>query len=374
VNPRSPVTGRLPAFPWDALTEARARAEAHADGIVDLSIGTPVDATPDVVQRALVAAADAPGYPTVWGTPALRAAIVDYLVGRCGAAGLDETHVLPTVGSKEMVAALPAQLGIGPGDVVQIPELAYPTYAIGAVMAGADVIASDATVAAGPGRVALLWVNSPSNPTGRILGIEHLRKVVAWARERDIVVASDECYLEFGWDAEPVSVLDPRVNDGSFDNLLAVHSLSKRSNLAGYRAGFVAGDDRLVGELREVRKQVGLMVAAPVQQAMVAALGDDDHVRVQRDRYLRRRGVLRLALESAGFQVEHSEGALYLWATQGEASEHSVDWLAQYGILAAPGRMYGARGARHVRLALTATDERIAAAAQRLDERADRRL
>lgn len=362
----SRVTARLAEFPWDTLQSAKQRAVAHPDGIIDLSVGTPVDPTPALVQSALRQAADAPGYPTVWGTPQLRRAIIDYLNRRCGAAGLDDDCVLPTVGSKELVASLPAQLGVGPGHTVLVPETAYPTYAVGAQLAGADVIASDATLSVGPLDVPLVWLNSPANPTGRVLPVAHLRKMVAWARERDAVVAVDECYLELGWDVEPRSVLDPDVNGGSLDNVLAVHSLSKRSNLAGYRAGYLAGDPRIVTELREVRKHAGLMVGAPVQAAMCAALGDDEHVVEQRSRYLARRALLRPALEAAGFRIDHSEASLYLWATRDEPGRESMAWLAERGILVAPGDFYGAAGARHIRVALTAKDERVEAAVSRL--------
>lgn len=360
------VSRRLPDFPWDRLAESKARAAAHPDGLVDLSIGTPVDPTPAAVQAALSAAADAPGYPTVWGTPELRASIIGYLQRRCGAVGLDDECVLPTPGSKELVAALPAQLGVAPGQTVLVPEIAYPTYVVGALLAGADYLVTDSTLAAGPLDVPLVWVNSPANPTGRVLPAAHLRKVIAWARERGAVVASDECYLEYAWDAAPVSVLDPAVNDGSLASVLAVHSLSKRSNIAGYRAAFVAGDPRLVSELREVRRHAGLMVAAPVQAAMRAALDDDAHVAEQRERYGVRRGKLREALQRAGFRIDMSEGSLYLWVTRGEPAMATVSWLAERGILVAPGDFYGPAGGEHVRVALTTTDERVAAAVDRL--------
>ncbi len=360
------VRRRLPEFPWDRLAAHKERATGHRDGLVDLSIGTPVDSTPASVQTALRAAADAPGYPTVWGTPELRASIVGYLRRRCTSLDLDDECVLPTIGSKELVAALPAQLGVTPGQTVLVPEVAYPTYAVGAQLAGAEWLATDSTLAAGPRAVPLVWVNSPANPTGRVLPAAHLRKVVAWARERGAVVASDECYFEYAWDAEAVSVLDPAVNGSSLDSVLAVHSLSKRSNLAGYRAGFVAGDPRLVSALREVRRHAGLMVSAPVQAAMAAALDDDEHVEEQRQRYRHRRSVLRDALQRAGFRVDLSEGSLYLWASRGEPCLDTVSWLADRGILVAPGDFYGPAGASHVRVAITATDERVRAAADRL--------
>jgi succinyldiaminopimelate transaminase len=362
----SGVGGRLPDFPWDRLTNYKQTAAAHPDGLVDLSIGTPVDPTPSPVQKALAAASNAPGYPTVWGTPRLRSSIIGYLHRRAASVDLTDECVLPTIGSKELVAALPSQLGVGPGHTVLIPELAYPTYAVGALLAGAAYVASDSTVAVGPLDVPLVWVNSPANPTGRVLGVDHLRKVVAWARERGAIVASDECYLECAWETEPVSLLDRDVNGGSLDSIITVHSLSKRSNLAGYRAGFIAGDPALVTALREVRKHSGAMVAAPVQAAMRAALDDDGHVEEQRELYLGRRALLRHGLQSAGFRIEHSEASLYLWATRDEPCMDTVAWLAARGILVAPGDFYGPKGARHVRVAFTATDERVEAAAKRL--------
>jgi succinyldiaminopimelate transaminase len=356
----------LPDFPWDALVPLGDRARAHPEGIVDLSVGTPVDPTPDVVRDALVAATDSPGYPLTVGTPALRDAILGWLSRRAGAVGLGREHVLPSVGSKELIAGLALHLGLGAGDLVVAPRLAYPTYAVGAALAGARVLATDALTGLGPERPALVWINSPSNPTGQVLPVEHLRKVVSWCRERGALLVSDECYLESGWEAEPVSVLHPEVNDGDLSGLLAVHSLSKRSNLAGYRCAFVAGDQAVVSELLAVRKNLGLMLPGPMQVAMRAALDDDEHVTEQRARYAARRTALREALTSAGFTIEHSQGALYLWATRGEPCWDTVAWLAERGILVAPGDFYGPAGARHVRVAFTATDERVDAAVERL--------
>ncbi len=356
----------LPDFPWDSRVPYRERAAAHPDGLVDLSVGTPVDATPPIVRAALAAAADAPGYPATYGTAPLRTAVVDWLSRRFGIGGIDPAGVLPTIGSKELVAWLPTLLGLGERDVVVHPELAYPTYDVGARLAGATPVAADSLTALGPRRVSLLWLNSPANPHGRVLPVKHLAKVVSWARERGVVVASDECYLEFGWAERPVSVLDPEVNGGSLESILAVHSLSKRSNLAGYRAGFVVGDVTLVRRLLEVRRHAGMMVPGPVQAAMIAALGDDAHVDEQRARYAARRDVLLPALEKAGLRIDHSEGGLYLWATRDEPCWDTVGWLAGLGILVAPGGFYGVRGARHVRIALTASDERVGAASRRL--------
>jgi succinyldiaminopimelate transaminase len=355
----------LPDFPWDVLAPYGERAAAHPGGLVDLSVGTPVDPTPAVISVALAAAGDAPGYPQTYGTPQLRTAVSQWFQRRWAIDTVNPDDVLPTIGSKEFVAWLPTLLGLGPGDAVVYPNLAYPTYNVGARLAGAESIAADSLTALGPRRVGLVWLNSPASPHGRVLPATHLAKVAAWARERGAVVASDECYLEFGWDVKPVSVLDPTVNGGSLDSVLSVHSLSKRSNLAGYRAGFVVGDAALVRRLLEVRKHAGMMVPGPVQAAMVAALEDDAHVDEQRERYATRRAILRSALESAGFRIEHSEGGLYLWATRDEGCWESVEWFAKRGILVAPGDLYGPAGAKHVRVALTATDDHVAAAAAR---------
>lgn len=358
----------LPDFPWDSLAPHKARASEHPDGLVDLAVGTPVDPTPPSVQAALAGSTNAPGYPAAHGTPELRAAAVDYLARRFGVLGLEPDAVLPTVGSKEFVAWLPTLLGLGVGDVVVVPDTAYPTYAVGARIAGCEVALASQLEAGelDPSRIGLVWLNSPANPTGRIASADELAETVAWAREHDVLVASDECYLEFAWDATPISVLRPEVCGGSRDGLLAVQSLSKRSNLAGYRAGFVTGDPAYVGQLLEARRHAGMMLPRPIQDAMTAALRDDAHVDEQRIRYIERRAILREAFGRAGFGIDHSEGSLYLWASRGESARDSVRWCAERGILVAPGDFYGSGGAGHVRVAFTATDERVASAAKRL--------
>ena len=365
---RRDVSASLPVFPWDTLADATATARAHPDGIVDLSVGTPVDPVAPVIRNALAAASAAPGYPLTAGTPELRAAAVAALARRYGITGVAEHAVLPVIGTKELIAWLPTLVGMGAGDTVVIPELAYPTYEVGARLAGAQVISADSLTQLGPLLPGVIYLNSPGNPTGRVLGVDHLRKVVEWARERGSLVVSDECYLGLGWEQQPVSVLHPDVCGGDHTGLLAVHSLSKSSSMAGYRAGFVVGDPSLVAELLAVRKHAGMMVPTPVQAAMVAALDDDEHQAQQRARYARRRVILLDAVRSAGFTVGYSEAGLYLWATRGEPCRDTVDWLADRGILVAPGDFYGPGGVEYVRIGLTATDERIAAAAERLTE------
>jgi succinyldiaminopimelate transaminase len=325
--------------------------------LIDLSMGTPVDPVPGVVRRALAEASDSPGYPLTAGSPASRAAIAEWVSRECRAA--PGFGVLPTVGSKEFVAWLPTLLGVGAGDVVVVPEIGYPTYEVGGLLAGAEVVRSDGLVPA-----KLVWINSPSNPTGRVLPESRLREIVQWARSVGAVVASDECYLSLAWSGQVPSILS--VCSGDYSNVLAVHSLSKRSNLAGYRAGFVAGDPAIITELLEVRKHAGMIVPGPVQAAMIAALGDEGHVAQQRARYAARREILWEAVGKAGFVVEGSEAGLFLWITRGRECWSEVDWFAERGILVSAGSVYGPGGDNYVRLALTETDDRVRAVIERL--------
>lgn len=368
---------QLPDYPWDTMVPYRKTAEAHPDGLVNLSIGTPVDPTPDVIRRALADATDAHGYPTTHGTVEVRQAIVDWFERRRNVPGLSVEQVMPTVGSKELVAWLPFLLGLGKGDVVVRPTVAYPTYDIGAQLAGADFVAADSLDeldAETRARVRLVWVNSPANPTGIVRDVDELKKLVDDARAIGAVVASDECYAELGWGEWDVqrggrsvpSILDPAVTGGSNDLLLSVYSLSKQSNLAGYRAAFIAGDAAIMKNLVNSRKHAGMIVPAPVQQAMTVALTEDSHVTAQKDLYRARREMLLPAVEKFGLRVEHSEAGLYLWATAGESTWDTVQRFADKGILIGPGVFYGDAGEGYVRIALTGSDENIAKAAQRL--------
>ncbi|HWS50659.1 MAG TPA: succinyldiaminopimelate transaminase [Microbacterium sp.] len=360
----------LADYPWDAVTPYRERAARHPRGIVDLSIGSPVDPTPDVIRLALTEATDAHAYPQTVGTADLREAIVDWYARRRGVPDLAVANALPTIGSKELVALLPTLLGLGEGDVVVHPRVAYPTYEVGARVVGATPLPAD-DPAEWPESTKLIWINSPGNPDGRTWSVEELAAAVKRAREIGAVLASDECYAELGWDGrwanEPVpSVLDPRVTDGSRANLLSVYSLSKQSNLAGYRAAFIAGCAQIVGDLLTARKHLGLMPPAPVQHAMAAALRDDDHVAAQKELYRERRALLKPAVEAAGFRIDGSEAGLYLWATENRDAWDSMQRLAELGILAGPGPFYGAHSGEHVRLSLTAPTERVDEAARRL--------
>lgn len=361
--------GPLPEYPWEAVTPYRQLASEHPGGLVDLSVGSPVDPTPEIIRDALVAATDAHAYPATIGSRAARQAICEWFARRRGVPGLTPDNAIVSVGSKEFIAFTAFFLGLGEGDVVVQPVRAYPTYAVGATFAGADVIASN-DPAEWPENTKLVWLNSPGNPDGSVLDIAQLRAAVTRARELGAIVCSDECYAELGWDdwatTRIPSLLDPEVTDGDLTNLIAVYSLSKQSNLAGYRAAFAAGDPELIATLGNARKHAGLMMPAPVQHALTVALGDDAHVTEQRERYRERRRALKHALEAWGLRIEHSEAGLYLWGTRGEDAWDTMRALAQLGILAGPGHFYGDSGANYVRVAFTATDADIARAVERL--------
>lgn len=355
---RQPLASTLPDFPWTTLEPAKQKAAQHPGGIINLSVGSPVDAVAPGVQLALAEHAASPGYPQTVGTQELRTSMAKALSRRFGIAG--SPGVLPVVGTKEAIALLPSLLGVR--GTVMIPSVAYPTYEVSALLAGATPVRADAP----DGQAELVYLNSPSNPTGAVLSVEQMRAWVEYARQTGAIIASDECYLGLAWDAKPVSILHDSVCGGDYRNLIAIHSLSKTSNLASYRAGFFAGDPQLIDELAEVRKHAGLMVPGPVQAAMRAALDDDDQEALQRNRYARRRAILMRALVDAGFRIDHSEAGLYLWATRGEACWDTVDWLASRGVLVAPGVFYSPEATEHVRVGLTAPTEAIEQVAERL--------
>ncbi len=336
-----------------------ARARESAGGIIDLSQGTPVDATPEFIQSALKDSSNAPSYPLTIGTPELRAAMRNWAINILGATG--EFDVLPTIGSKELVAWLPSILR---AKTVLYPKVAYPTYLVGSMIHESEAIAVDIDASTWP-KSDIAWINSPSNPTGRVHSIGEMQAVINYARGNNSLVVSDECYISFpAKGSEPVSIL--KLANGDNKNLLAVHSMSKRSNLAGYRAGLIVGDPEIISEIREVRKHAGMMVPLPIQRAMTAALGDEVHVDEQAERYANRREVLSSALVKAEFQIDFSNAGLYIWCTRNEDCWDSVSWLADLGILATPGIFYGAAGAKHIRIAMTATDAQIADAANRI--------
>ena len=371
----SPVPFVPPPYPHDRLDAFRRLADVVLGGVVDCSIGNPVDPIPEFVLAALAEAAPlATGYPATIGSPAFRDAAAAWIERRLGVA-LAAEHVLACVGTKEFVASLPRMLNlrIPDRDTVLYPAISYPTYAMGAELAGlrAVPVPLDAdwhldltrVSAADADRALLLWTNEPGNPTAAVASTEAIGETVTWARDRGITVAADECYAEFSG-GDPSTVLATGI-----DGVLAVHSLSKRSNMAGFRAGFVAGDPELVRYLGEVRKHAGLMMPAPIQAAAAAALGDDVHVTAQRARYVERRDLMITGLAELGLVHDGGPAPFYLWLR----SEDQVDdgWelaarLAEAGTLVAPGGLYGPAGADHVRLALTQPNDRLELALARL--------
>ncbi len=382
----------VPGFPWDTLTEVRQMAASYPEGIVDLSVGTPVDPTPEVAKRALAEATEAPGYPLVEGTSQVKEAIHQWMARR-QMIELPDVGVIPTIGSKEAIAWTPTLLGMGSKDAVYFPECAYPTYDVSARICGArPVPVNPRDVSTWPepeNGVVFVWLNSPSNPTGHVLSVQEMRSVVEWARARGAVVASDECYAELPWAEEYVrsgipSIMWPEVCAGSFANLLLVYSLSKQSNLAGYREGILAGDPNLVAAIVEGRKHCGFMTPTPVQAVLAEVLLDTDHVEQQRVVYLRRREQLLAAVRAAGLVDDPlTRAGLYLWlkaSVELESQLHDlpgenrgrqlVYWLAQRGILVAPGDFYGSGCTDFVRMGLTASDGKIAQAVSRLTQAA----
>jgi succinyldiaminopimelate transaminase len=379
----APSTGFVPPpYPHDRLTALRRLADAMPGGVVDCSVGTPVDPMPEVARRALVdAVSSSTGYPPSIGTVPLREAAASW-IGRRFGVEVDADGVIACVGTKELVASLPHVLHLRnpTRDTVLFPAIAYPTYEMGARLAGLRPVPVpldtdwfpdlERIAAADAERGLVLWLNDPGNPTGASMGAERVAAVVAWARERGIVVAGDECYAEFtcgpdGKPTEPTTVLH-----SGLDGVLAVHSLSKRSNMAGLRAGFVAGDPDLVRYLGEVRKHAGLMVPTPVQAAAAAALGDDVHVDEQRARYAERRALVHAALGAHGFVHDGGPSTFYLWLRGEGAMDDGWELAARFadaGTLVAPGDLYGPAGADHVRLSLTQPLDRLELLVERID-------
>jgi succinyldiaminopimelate transaminase len=360
-----------PPYPYERLDDLRRRAAHHDGGAIDCSIGTPVDPPPPAVLAELARGADARGYPSSAGSTAFREAGAAWMGRRFGVT-LEADQLAACVGTKEFVASLAGFLALGrpERDTVLYPSISYPTYAMGATLAGLRAVPVarradgrtdlDAIDPSDRDRALVLWANSPSNPTG---SLDDLASLAAWGREHGVVVASDECYADYTWADRPRSILEH-----GLEGVLAVHSISKRSNLAGLRAGFYAGDPAVVGALRSWRQHAGLMVAGPVQAAAVVAYGDDEHVTRQRERYQSRLATLRRALGDAGIAAAMPEGAFYLWAyREGDDGWSLAAWLAEVaGLVVSPGELYGDDGAAFVRLALVQPDERVELAARRL--------
>lgn len=360
-------------YPYDKLLPLRALAERHSGGAIDLSVGTPCDAPPAAVVRALGEAQSLRGYPPSIGTVALRSAATEWLSSYLGVA-VEPSGVAACVGTKEFVASAPGLLRVlmPARDTVLYPAVSYPTYAMGATLAGCRAVPValdsatgrlelDSISAADRERALCLWVNSPSNPTGRL---DDLAAAARWGREHSVPVFSDECYVAFTWASEPRSILQ-----AGLDGVVALHSLSKRSNLAGLRVGFFAGDPALVEPLRELRKHAGLMVPGPAQHAAAVALSDETHVDEQRLRYQHRLTTLASLLAPIGFDAALPDGGFYLWceAPQGDAWAAVTRLADDFGVLASPGEFYGPTSSGYVRFAVVAPDEAFSVLARRVD-------
>lgn len=362
-----------PPYPYDRLTPIIEAASAHRGGAVDCSIGTPCDDPPESVSAPLRESTGARGYPPSIGTAAYRAAAAGWMQRRLGVRLDAERAVAACVGTKEFVGGAPhlLRLRTPDRDTVLYPAVSYPTYAMGAELAGcravpvsvrADwTIDLDSIDPADAGRALCLWVNTPGNPAG---GLDDLAAAAEWGRSRGVPVLSDECYVEFTWDRPRASILQHGTA-----GVVAVHSLSKRSNLAGARAGFYAGDPELVGYLREVRKHLGLMVPGPIQDAAIAAWSDDEHVEVQRDRYRSRLVRLRSQLGRLGWACDLPAGGFYLWVdARGDAWGLAGELAAKVGLVSSPGEFYGPAGSGLVRIAAVQPDSAL----DLIDERLDR--
>jgi len=359
-----------PPYPYDRLDAFVKLASAHEGGIVDLSIGTPCDPPPQAVIDALGGSGAERGYPASIGSEALRRAIARWM-GRLFEIDVPVSRIAACIGTKEFVATTPQfmKLRRPNRDTVLYPAVAYPTYEMGAILAGLRAVPvptnaeghMDLTSIAADDieRALMLWVNSPSNPTG---ALDDLKYAANWGRANNIPVFSDECYAEFTWSTSAQSILQH-----GLDGVVAVHSLSKRSNLAGVRVGFYAGDAEIVDYLKEVRKHAGFMVPGPAQAAGVAALDDDDHVRVQRNRYLSRLSLMASTLSKwSGIDIAMPDGGFYLWFDAQDAWVFTEKLAREGGALVSPGDFYGSGGARFVRVAVVQPDSALQRVAQRL--------
>ena len=368
---RPGVSFEPPAYPYERLDGLKRIAEVFDGGPIDCSIGTPIDPPPEFVIEELARALGARGYPPSAGTPAYREAAATWLRRRFDVEA-DANDVVACVGTKEFVASLAGflHLRLPERDTVLYPEVSYPTYAMGATLAGLRAVAVpmvkgqldlDAISDDDAARALVLWSNSPSNPTG---ALDDLERVAAWGRRNNVLAASDECYAEFTWSSRPRTILEYGT-----EGVLALHSISKRSNLAGMRAGFYTGDAGVVSYLRSVRQHAGFMVPGPVQDAVALAYGDDQHVEVQRQRYRGRLERLSVALSHLGIDAPIPEGSFYLWCSKAGLDGWEIATLLaeRSGLVASPGELYGAAGRDFVRIAVVQPDERIELVASRLE-------
>lgn len=359
-----------PPYPYDRLAPIIAAASQHDGGAIECSIGTPCDPPPAVALEALAKATTHRGYPMSFGSESFRLAASGWMQRRFDVS-LELDDLAACVGTKEFVASLAQYLHLRDSsrDTILFPAISYPTYAMSAQLASLRAVPVrmengrldlDSVSADDRRRALVLWSNSPSNPTGQL---DDLGAAAAWGREHGVLVASDECYAEFTWSRPAQSILQH-----GLEGVVAVHSISKRSNLAGVRAGFYAGDRDVVGFLRSVRQHAGLMVPGPVQEAVAAAYRDDDHVMAQRAIYARRLTIVREALNAVGVNTPEPEGTFYLWGegVEGDGFATAQMLAERSGLVVSPGELYGEAGRRFIRLAVVQRDERLMLAADRL--------
>jgi succinyldiaminopimelate transaminase len=361
-----------PPYPYERLGEIRALADQHEGGVIDCSVGTPCDPPPAPFVADLAASNQERGYPTSAGSEGVRGAAAGWMERRFGV-HVDPNHLALCIGTKEFVASSAQYLALANPErtVVLFPEVAYPTYAMGALLAGLEPVAvpmegGHLDLEAVPRDVAeralVLWSNSPSNPTGML---DDLGAAAAWGRRHGVPVFSDECYCEFTWDGSPQTILSH-----GLEGVVAVHSLSKRSNLAGVRVGFYAGDPEIVAFLRSVRQHAGMMVAGPVQYAAIGAYDDDAHVEHQRSLYRERLELLAGALEELGVDAQLPQGTFYLWVRVPETCVDGWVFARQLaeasGMLVSPGDFYGEASTKYVRIAVVQPTERLELVAERL--------
>lgn len=359
----------LPDFPWDKLNPYREIISDKGLSLINLSVGSPVDPVDSLIQDALLLDSEKSAYPTAKGKITLDQTLVTALRRRFKAgANLAVDNVLPTIGSKEAIALLPLMLDLVRPKVV-IPHLSYPTYTVAATLVGGQVIPQDFTKNL-PDQFDLVFINSPNNPTGEVLELETLQTILGQVRKQGAILVSDECYLSLDWTGKGISMLNPQVNGGSLANIIVTNSLSKVSNLASYRAAFLAGDNELISKITNFRRHTGLLVPTVIQTAMQVALEDDSSVNKQKAVYRERRKLLIAALSKAGFSFRNSEAGLYIWVTSsnGESDWDLVKIFAEQGILVAPGSFYGSAGKNSVRISITATDDDIKTASERISK------
>ena len=359
-----------PPYPYDRLDKFKPLAQKHEGGLVDLSIGTPCDAPAPAVVAALSNSNAERGYPPSIGSDALRNAAQAWMQ-RKFEISVPTSQIAACIGSKEFVATTPQYLKLRSPDrdTVLFPAVSYPTYEMGAILAGCRPVAVPMTATGGIDtskiaasdvkRALMIWSNSPNNPTG---DLDDLKALATWGRKNSVPVFSDECYVEFTWSRKPETILQHGI-----DGVIALHSLSKRSNLAGVRVGFYAGDKEIVDYLKEVRKHVGMLVPGPAQAAAVVAFGDDESVKLQRDVYLRRLETLATVLSKwSGFNIDLPSGGFYLWFDANDGWEFAERVAKEGGALVSPGDFYGAGGANNVRVAVVQPDDKIALVTSRL--------